>query len=274
MPIPFILIAVAGYSLKKNFDAIVDSYEAEKYNNKAKEIYDKAMKKLENKEAKTNIKLARLGKLKIDIYSGSLMKFLDVFSQIKNINFEDNLQIETMIDLKETVRKIKDILGGDVAAIGSGILAGIGASALDTALIEAIIAGVNEALATKAKEAKYKAYQNYDKAKIAVKEIESICVVLDGLEKRTEEFINILNELDSILNIYIEKLKKTINISGKNYINYLDKEKKQVLITFSIAKTIKNICDTPIIDEKGEITQKSKEVLNKAREINRKIKEL
>jgi len=334
MPIPLILggiaLAAAGYGAKKGFDAKKDFDEAKKYNNRAKNIYDQALKKLENKKREANQNLEILGELKINIYQDSLSEFVGVFSEIKNIDFQDNLQLgllpnlseQNIIDLKETVIEIKEILGGGLVAIGSGALAGMGAlggvSALATASTGTAIASLSGAAATnatlawlgggslaaggfgmaggmvvlggivtgpilavsglvaskKAEEAKYAAYQNYKKAQIAVKEMNAVCVVLDNLIKTTEEFTNILNDLDYAFEKYIEKLKNIINISGNNYRNYSQQEKEQVMIAFSIAQTIKNICDTPIIDEEGKITKKSKEILNQAKEINKKIEEL
>ena len=44
------------------------------------------------------------------------------------------------------------------------------------------------------------------------------------------------------------------------------------MITASIAQTVKNICDAPIIDEDGKVTIKSREVLHQADEFIAKIK--
>lgn len=334
MPIPFILgglaIAAAGYGAKKGLDAKNDFNEANELNKKAKKIYENSQMKLEGKKEDTNIMLKVLGKTKIDIYKGSLKEFVEVFSQIKNIDFKDNLELgllpnldkQDMLNIKDTVLKMEEILGGGIAVLGSGALAGIGAlggvSAFATASTGTAIASLSGAAATnatlawlgggslaaggfgmaggmvvlgglvvgpalavggfiaalKAEEAKYTAQENYSKAKVARKEINAICTVLDGIFNQADEFSHILKELDKYLIKQNNKIKEIIKNKGNNYLNYSTTEKKQLMIAFSIAETIKNLCDTPIIDENGKITQQSKKVLEKAKEINIKIKDI
>jgi len=333
MPLPLLIvsiIATTGYGVKKGLDAKKDFDEAKELNKKAQEIYEKAQTKLESKKEDTNTALEFLGKIKVNIYEGSLKEFVDIFSQINNIDFKDNLQLgllpnldeQDMLDIKDTVVKMEEILGGGIAALGSGALAGIGAlggvSAFATASTGTAIASLSGAAATnatlawlgggslaaggfgmaggmvvlgglvtgpmlavggfiaakKAEEAKYTAKENYSKAKIAKEEIDAICTVLDGIFRQADEFSYILEKMDKYLIRQNNKIKGIIKDKGNNYLKYSTKEKKQLMIAFSIAETIKNLCDTPIIDEKGEITKESKKALEKAKEINRKIKEI
>lgn len=166
MPLPFILagaaIAAAGYGVKKGVDAKDDFDKAEKYNNKAQRIYDKAQKKLERERERTNSKLESLGKLKVSIYRGSLLNFVKVFEKIKNIDFDDKLDLnlhfdvdkQDVLDIKNSVLKMEEMLGGTVAALGSGALAGFGAlggvSMLASASTGTAIASLSGAAATNA----------------------------------------------------------------------------------------------------------------------------
>ena len=333
MPLPFILaglaLAAAGYGVKKGVDAKEDFDTAERFNKLAKTKYDNANNILENKRKSTDTLLKSLGKLKVSIYEGSLTNFVDIFSQIKNVDFEDNLDIgllnsvseQDVLDIKNVVLEMQEILGGGVAALGSGALAGFGAlggvgmlasastgtaiaslsgvaatnatlawfgggslaaggfgMAGGMAVLGGIVAGPVLAvggmmLASKADEAKHTAYQNYDKATAAVEQMDSACVVLDGIQRRTEEFIDILKPLNDTFEEYIETLEKIVNVSD-DYRAYSQSEKEQVMITASIATTVKNICDTAIIDADGKVTKISQQVLQKAKELTQKLSEV
>jgi len=333
MPLPFILAGVAlaagGYGLKKGIDAVDNYNTADYYNDKAKKIYNEAKEKLSRKKKSTNKHLETLGEVKISIYKGSLNKFASVFSRIKNVDFKDRLQLglldnidaQDILDIKDIVIKLQEVVGGAVAAIGSGALAGFGAwggvGALATASTGTAIASLSGAaatnatlawlgggslaaggfgmtggmvvlggivtgpvlavggmmLASKAEEAKHVAYENFDKAKAASEQIDATCVVLDAIYKRTDEFINILTLLDPILIDYNKKLENLVSMSD-DYTMYGKWEKNIVMITSSIAKTVKNICDAPIIDKNGNITQKSKEVIETSKRFLEKIREV
>lgn len=332
MPLPFILagaaIAAAGYGVKKGVDAKDDFDTAKYWNEKAEEIYDEAKDKLDKARESTDKELQNLGSLKVNIYQNSLKDFSDVFAKIKNIDFENNLALETynvdkqdVLDIQNVVLRMEEVLGGGVAALGSGALAGFGAlggvgmlasastgtaiaslsgaaatnatlawlggGALSAggfgmaggmAVLGGIVAGPVLAvggmmMASKAEEAKHKAYKNYDKAKVAVEQMDSACVVLDGIYRRVEEFIEFLEPLNKILKNYISKLENIVDKST-DWRTYTEKEKKTVMATASIATTVKNLCDAPIIDENGEVTRKSKEVLEKSKELMKQLKEV
>ncbi len=333
MPLPFIIagvaIAAGAYGVKKGVDAKDDYDTADSYNKKAKKIYNDAQEKLETKREVTNSLLEHLGKLKVYIYEETLSDFDDIFSKIKNIDFENNLARDLLnnvdeqdiLDIKNTVLEMQEVLGGGIAALGSGALAGFGAlggigmlasastgtaiaslsgaaatnatlawlggGALSAggfgmaggmAVLGGIVAGPVLAvggmmMASKAEEAKHTAYANYDKAKAGVAQIDSAYVVLDGIHRRVEEFIEILEPLDKTLEDYIDELEDIVDKSI-DWRTYTQREKETVMATASIAKTVKNLCDAPIIDENGEVTRKSKRVLKKVKKITEKIREL
>jgi len=161
--------------------------------------------------------------------------------------------------------------GGALSAGGFGMAGGM-------AVLGGIVAGPVLAvggmmMASKAEEAKHTAYANYDKAKAAVEQMHSASVVLDGIYKRVEEFIEILEPINIELEEKLVRLKEIVNNSN-DWRAYGQEEKETVMTTASIAKTVKNICDVPIIDENGEVTKKSKTVLNKVKDLTQKLNEV
>jgi len=333
MPIPFIIAGVAlvagGYGVKKGIDAKGDFDEAKENNEEAQSIYDNAKEELEKNKEKTNNSLEKLGFIKASIYDESLSDFMDIFGEIKNIDFEDNLALGTLssvdkqdiLDIKNTILEMKELLGGGVAALGSGALAGFGAlggvgvlasastgtaiaslsgvaatnatlawlggGALSAggfgmaggmAVLGGIVAGPVLAvggvmMASKAETAKYDSESNLEQAKVAREEMESASFVLDGIYQRSVEFVDILEPLNDMFEDYIEKMEEIVDKSV-DYRTYTSSEKEIILITASIAKTVKNICDAPVIDEDGEVTRKSKRVLRKAKKLTEKLQEV
>ena len=332
MPLPFLIIGAgvtALYGAKKGYDAYEDNSTAKDWNKKAQKLYNKATKKLTESKEDTNTKLENLGKLKMSIYDNSLDDFVEIFSNIKNIDFEDNLDIGTnvnidyssMLKIKESVVEMKEVLGGGLAALGGGAAAGFGAfggvgmlatastgtaigslsgvaatnatlawlgggslasggmgMAGGMAVLGGVVAGPVLAiggaiLASKAEKAKYDAYSNFDKAEAAAEQMDIARVVLDGILNRVEGFNIVLESINEKFEIYIDKMENIVDISN-DYSKYSQEDKKTIMMTASIAQTIKNICDAPIIDEEGVVTKKSKRVLKKANKFLSKLEEI
>lgn len=335
MPIPFIIagvaVAAAGYGAKKGYDAKSDFDDAERYNRWAKEEYEEEQSKLNALRKKTNSKMEALGSLKVNIYrEGSLKDFVKIFKQIKNIDFEDKLDLnlsindedyKDILEIEKDILKITELAGGATAALGSGALAGFGAfggagmlatastgtaigslsgvaatnatlawfgggslaagglgMAGGIAVLGGIVAGpviavAGGMMAAKAETAKNEARSNLDKARAAVEEMKTAEVVVSEIKTRVTEFINILKPLNDDFEDLIDKLEDIVDKSN-DYSTYNEFDKKIVLITISVAQTIKNICDVAIIDENGEITRKSKRALKKAKTFIEKLEEI
>jgi hypothetical protein len=336
MALPFLaipLLIVGKEVLKMTFENVtttVDDFkEANKVNEKAKKIYDEAQEKLNIKRKKTNSHLEKLGELKIFTLQNLLIKFVNTYSKIKNVDFKHNLNLDQdlninkkdILNIEDTVVKMQEVLGGGIAALGSGALAGFGAlggvGMLASASTGTAISTLSGAAATnatlawlgggslaagglgigggmmvlggivtipvlavagfvaasKAEEAKHTAYKNHEKAKAAVEEMDTAGIVLNGIYKRTDETMQILEKLNSQFAYHIYILEEIINRSN-NYINYSRREKETVMITASLAKTVKNIYDAPIIDKNGKVTQQSQKVLETARKIMQEIEKV
>jgi len=341
MPIPFIIagvaMAAAGYGAKKGYDAKCDFDDAEYYNRKAKRIYKEAQKNLNTSREQTNLQMETLGGLKVSIYRKSLADFVDIFSKIKNIDFEDNLDLglsisdedyKNVLEIKKDVLKITELVGGTTTAVGSGVLAGIGAfggagilstASTGTAIgslsgvaatnatlawfgggslatgglgmaggmavlggivagpVIAVAGGMMAAKAETAKyeadTAKYEAEENLNKSKAYVEEMEIKKIVVEEIDTRVTEFINVLEPLKDEFKNYIDVLENIVD-NSKDYSVYSEEDKKAVMVTVSIATTVKNICDVPIIDENGEITKKSKRALKTAKDFVLKLEEV
>lgn len=168
MPLPFILagaaIVAGGYGVKKGIDAKDDFDTAKSINRRAQVMFDEAKSDLENERESTQKAMEDLGRVKYKIYDESIIPFVDAFSKIKNISFDDsslddatNLPVvsaEELARMKTSVIDIKGVLSDGITALGSGGLAGLaaygGVGVLGTASTGTAIGTLSGAAATNA----------------------------------------------------------------------------------------------------------------------------
>lgn len=151
--------------------------------------------------------------------------------------------------------------GGALAAGGFGMAGGM-------MVLGGLVAGPALAvggvfMASKAKEALYEAEEYYDKARTFRTQAEKICSNLSLITKRANQIDNLLNQLDNYFVKSVEALTQVISIEGHNWNSYSDDSKKIVGASAQLAKTIKIILDTSLLDEKGNMEKaKTKSVIN------------
>lgn len=158
--------------------------------------------------------------------------------------------------------------GGSLAVGGLGMAGGM--AVLGGIVAGPVLAVAGGIFAAKAEKAKNEAHGNLNKSKALAEEINSARIVVDGIKERVVEFIQILIPLTEIFENILDELEKIVN-RNIDYSTYKEKHKKLVLTSLSIATTLKNLCDTPIIDEDGQITKKSKRTLEKTKEFISKL---
>jgi hypothetical protein len=330
MPIPFLVagaVASAAFGAKKGYDAKKNMDKAKELNAKARRIFRRAKESLDNTRENTNTNIENLGSQKIDIYQSSFPRFIDSFSKITNIEFEDNIALENrqnhsyerFLDIKNRVLSINEVVSGGAGALAGGALAGFGAYgsvgmlatastgtaigslsgaaatnatlawlgggslasgglgiAGGTAVLGGIVAGPILAvggmlMASKSEESLDEARSNRNEARAVAEEMESAEVVLRGIDSRVSELSSVLKSVNSYFVEYTEKLESIV-ANGTDYSKYSQDDKMAVKATFDIANTLKNVCDAPLIDENGKVTQKSKEILEKAASVVDEIK--
>ena len=308
--------------------------EAEETLEEARDIYDSAKRSLEVQQEDTEYALKRLGEEKYRVLTGVIAEFVVAFNKFKNIDFRqtrginelDNLRLEefSKSDLL-SIQKLADtgesmtkgaIAGGVTSATvafgaGGGFAALVGGSSLGGAAATAVTAvgGLAPALGIVAGPALLiggfaafcKADENLEKAKsalaeaeVAAEQMETAEYLCRQIERRSEMFNELLDELEPLLRASVQELNRLSGVSIKvtvpkkrgalvqffanlfkiqlkdkfvtktmkknDYNNLTDDEKKFLAMSGAIAKAIKSVVDTPILDSSGEVTYKSEEV--------------
>lgn len=331
MPLPFILLGAAvlagGYGVKKGIDAKSDFDRAKSLNREAQLIYDGANKDLEAARSSAQNALECLGRQKFNIYKSSLIPFVDAFSKIKNIDFQDEKILgdislgvtdSDMLAVKDVSLKMHDMVTSGVGSLGAGGLAGLAAYGavgwLGTASTGTAITGLSGVAATnatlawlgggslaaggfgmaggmavlggivagpvlavgglimasKAEEAKSDAYANRDKARAAAEQMKTAQVATDGIKQRIEQINSVLSRLDYRFKEFLQGLQQIVSVST-DYRSFSESDRKGVMVSAMLAKTIKNVMETPVIDERGAVTYASRKALEESENVMQQL---
>lgn len=133
MAIPFLAVVAVGGGIV-GVAVIDDSMEtmnrAKEINREAQKIADKATKKRDTIRKSTNDTLAELGETKLSVMSGSILRFAENFSRIKNVRLNDSVGLEELRDfnpnsqdflnMKNDGFKAAEIMQGGIGSLAAG----------------------------------------------------------------------------------------------------------------------------------------------------------
>lgn len=153
--------------------------------------------------------------------------------------------------------------GGSLAAGGLGMAGG-------TVILGGLVAGpalavIGFVVGSKASANLNKAYSNLAKAKEFKEEMNIVSLACIGIRKRAAMFNRFLLSLNSVFEPLIYKMRRVILINGTDYRTYSYDDKKVVAEAMAIAGAIKTVLDTPILDEDGNLTEKSQHIVDETR---------
>ena len=148
--------------------------------------------------------------------------------------------------------------GGSLAAGGLGMAGG-------TMVLGGVVAGpalcilgiVMNASASKNLD---NAYANLAEAKKAAESLDVVATLCKSITKRADMFINLLNGLNAGFSQLTEQLIHITAEKGYSYKDYSVEEQNIVVAAMAMAKTVKQVLDTPILTESGAVTQVSQQV--------------
>lgn len=325
MPVPFILgglAAAAGLiGAKKGIDAKGKIKKIKKIQMSIEEIKEMSEKLMAKSKKETTNSLEDLGKNKLLIMSGSLKKFVDIYKNMKNVNFKE-IGINDLENFRPEQKDVKDlyvntlqaseiVIGGTTAVAGGALLAmgtygavmsgGFALASTGTAIgtlsgvaatnatlawlgggslatggfgmaggmvvLGGIVAGPALALGgwlidNKAEEALYNALSQKDEAIKFQKNVEQIVLLLKGIFNRSRQIKICLEKINDIFENNIINFKEIVDNNGYDYASYSQNDKSTVAINVMLAKIIKIIIDTPVLDENGVLNKNSNIVVS------------
>ena len=135
-----------GVDAKKNYDLAFDIIE------EVKSDFEDAKKRLEMTKIKVSKSLTDLGKLRLEVETKSMKRFIDVVKQVnqasyKPITLGGSSALVSLPELKEmevSSYQAADLVKDGIGAVSSGVLVGVGASGLATSF--GVVAGTGTAI--------------------------------------------------------------------------------------------------------------------------------
>lgn len=159
--------------------------------------------------------------------------------------------------------------GGSLAVGGLGMAGG-------TAVLGGLVAGpalavLGVVVGAKASANLDRAYSNLSKAREFQEEMNVASAVCIGIRRRASMFNRFLLSLNSIFEPLVYEMIQIIEKQGTDFRNFSDDEKKVVAEAMAMARAIKSILDTPILDNEGNLTPESDKMVEMTR---RKLEEV
>ncbi|WMP16730.1 hypothetical protein [Thiothrix lacustris] len=145
-----------------------------------------------------------------------------------------------------------------------------GAYVLGSIVAGPVLAVGGMMLASKAEEAKHNAYSNLSIARVAAEQMETANVAAQGVHTRIKEIHQVLGKLDDTFEPLLKGLQGLVTDAQQYWTGEVDyttlpKENQiGIMAAMMMAKTIKNVLETPILDEQGLITEASGAVIDTA----------
>lgn len=286
MPLPFIL---AGYGLKKSFDASDTADEINIVIKKANDLKEEAIKKAELVESDCKNALMRLGEKKFHVQSYSMSSFVKEFNQLKGREFV--VKVADMQDLYKQVLSAQNsfsqpntngmtdesiiekmligygslgvssftagaVLGGGLAASGLAGMAVVGGLLAAPALA---ILGAISADEMEKKRDDAKAY--YSQVEAASKKADVMIDDLRSVEKMAKLFTRQITKFDALFFSLAQDAIATMKKHNYNVSRYNQKEKDQLSVTVSTLMTLSAFLKVPIMDKHQKLTEKAKNAL-------------
>lgn len=168
MPLPLLIglaVVTGGVGIAKGIGAADTQSKANDINEKAQDIVDLAKEKMEFSRESSGASIKQLGECKVDILQGAVIKFINEFKKVKNIELDNKniefdefskiilneKQLEELKDVTLIASSIaKGVAGGGVAGAVTAFGAYSMATTLATASTGTAIAGLSGAAATNA----------------------------------------------------------------------------------------------------------------------------
>ena len=110
------------------------------------------------------------------------------------------------------------------------------------------------------------AYSNFSKARKYSEEMDVAALACMGIRKRSAMFNRFLLSLNTVFEPLVFEMTQIIKTRGTDFRKFSDDEKKVVAEAMAMAGAIKSILDTPILDDDGNLSPESEQIVEMTRE--------
>lgn len=243
------IIIGAGTGVQFNESVNISQSARNKYK-KALENKIEAVNLVKQASEETDKSIVKLANRKKSVIIYTLPRFVEVFEKIKQIElnlgtditvFNNNQITQTQIDdIKQASLVVRDRLS-DSEFIVYAFTRGFGGACIKDSEREMSIA--NSA---------------YKVSQVSHAQAENYAVILETVKIQCDMVSDVIAKLNVLLTKIIENSESIINSKDSLKTNSFNEDDRKVFMTcMNLAKALKDIVDSPIFDEKGELIQES-----------------
>jgi len=292
MPFPFLIgaaVVLCGTA------AVGGHLSAKEKNEKAQNIVEKAKKKyektklnLETKQNDVNAAFVSLMQNKKVILNTVLQRFANTYKKVKDFKLKDSTgiseidkmqfgisELEELKKLSIVYKEADDSIDDSNIAMALGAAAGpavagfMGSSFIAATLTSPLAVVGAPLFLFSAFKADAKADENLEKAEtysketsVSVKKMKASITLCDAVKTKVSMFESLLLNLQKLLVVYEKNMTDIVNKNEKkfkrvNQADFSNDDLSVIAATRSIAKAVKIVIDTPIIDNEWRLTPES-----------------
>ncbi|MBQ9765839.1 MAG: hypothetical protein IJW18_06555 [Lachnospiraceae bacterium] len=203
-------------------------------------------------------------KRKSAILTCHLKMFQVIYSDIRKIQFRRGRGIEELENIEEIQDKLSQ--GVNLPAVSSGRV-----MTDSQLLVSFALRGIGGLMIQESKMNLQVASRNLAKANAVSAQIDSVCIMLNGIAEHVEIVTGLLEKLGMLYIKSIKNVEKILNINGMEAERYSDADIEALNACLSLTKLVYRIINTPLVDENGVIEQESMKVINEGQNLLNKI---
>ena len=247
--------------------------EADRNNERADKINITAFERMQESKAKQQEakekmenSFEKLANRKKGILMTSMKSFLDIFDKIMKIDFERGDDITEILSNNITSQVITEAREMSVNASSYQLTDGQSFATFIKGGISGIIRKDSEINLSVAK-------MRRKQADVLETQSEIICIAMNNVTDTLNKVSDILAKLNIVFMKSIKTCDLLIEENGTNRLNYSKADKEKLMTCINIASAIKQILDTKLINENGELTEQSVQAISIGDECLKKINE-
>lgn len=137
-----------------------------------------------------------------------------------------------------------------------------------------LLLGIGDSMLTESKRTAQIADAQARIADTMYAQAETMCVILDAMKQRADQFSCLLAELGKRFGQYLQAAKEIIDRNGTDGDQYSNQEMAVLTDCINFAHAIKQYLDIPILDRNGSVTESSLKALDAGNETLRQFQAL
>lgn len=248
--------------------AIYDMNKSDKLNEQAEKKNFKALQKIADAHAEQEKvvetmenAVLRLSNRKNAVLVSTMDSFLTLYEKIIRINFTESEGIRELKNFSPVVKTEMQMQISTVRNLPKAPV--VTKNVVIGFLMGGLTGAITSSIVDDSKRNLDQARMQSRQADAIVEQSKIVSLSYQGITERVNRMTDVLTKLNILFYKGIQESEKVIERNGYDKRKYTENERKTLAACINMAGAVKSILDAPIIDQNGEITQRSLEAIRK-----------